>query len=128
MKGKKVLLIDDDPMVIAMYEGYFSDAGFEVVTAGDGEAGLKALTREKPDGVLLDLSMPNVNGIQWLQHARSDPQFNNLPVVVLTSGQIGWQVRAAHNSVTHVLAKDKIEPVKVVRALVNQITVGNWSI
>jgi CheY-like chemotaxis protein len=124
---RKVLLIDDDVVVTAVYESYFQDAGFKVTVANDGNTGLKALQDVQPDAVLLDLSMPNGNGIQWLQQSRSDPRFRDLPVVVLTSGKIGWQVKAAENTVTHVLRKDTTQPANVVRAVVNQITIGSWS-
>jgi CheY-like chemotaxis protein len=124
---KTVLIIDDDPVVTSVYETYFSDAGFKVAVANDGESAFKALAYLKPDAVLLDLSMPGVNGVQWLTQARSDPQFRHLPIVVLTAGSIGWQVTAASNKVGQVLRKG-IEPVQVVRAVVNEMTYGAWAI
>ncbi len=124
---KTLLIIDDDPVVTSVYEAFFSDAGFKVAVANDGQAGCHALAYLKPDVVLLDLSMPGFNGIQWLNQTRADPQFKHLPVVVLTAGTIAWQLAAANKAVSRVLRKGT-EPIQVVRAVVNEMNMGSWSI
>ncbi len=125
----KVLLIDDDPVITAVYQKHFLARKFEVEIASDGEKGLEAVKRFRPDAVLLDLSMPNVNGVQWLNEVRKDERFKNLPVVVFTSGSVGWQVKAVRNSdVTYVLSKDGTEPKQVVAAVTNALETGKWKI
>ncbi len=127
---KKVLLIDDDPVIIAVYESLFASSGFdEVLIAEDGEAGLAMAYRHRPDVVLLDLSMPRLNGLQWLEKVRSDPRTKKLPVVVFTAGAIAWQVNAAKNSdVTMVLSKKSTDPKKVVDAVNTALITGSWKI
>ena len=126
---KKVLLIDDDPVIVAVYETLFAGSGFEVLIAEDGEAGLAAVHRSRPDVVLLDLSMPRLNGLQWLEKVRRDQRFAKLPVVVFTAGAIAWQVNAAKNSdVTMVLSKKTTDPKKVVDAVNTALVTGAWSI
>jgi CheY-like chemotaxis protein len=126
---KKVLLIDDDPVVIAVYAALFEGGGYEVHTADDGEAGLAALYQHRPDAVLLDLSMPKLNGIQWLNKVRSDARFSHIPVVIFTAGAISWQLQAARNSdAVFVLPKTGTDPRKVVEALSNALVTGTWKI
>jgi CheY-like chemotaxis protein len=127
--SKKVLVIDDDPVIAAVYESLFTAAGFEVLLAEDGEAGLAAVFRQRPDVVLLDLSMPRLNGLQWLEKVRKDQRFAKLPVVVFTAGQIAWQVNAAKNSdVTMVMSKKTSDPQSVVTAVQTAMVTGSWSI
>ena len=129
MSTKKVLLIDDDPVIAAVYESLFIGAGFEVILAEDGEQGLAAVYRQRPDVVVLDLSMPKLNGLQWLDKIRKDGRFNKLPVVVFTAGSIAWQVNAAKNSdVTMVLSKKTSDPEGVVNAVKTALVTGNWRI
>ena len=125
----KVLLIDDDPVITAVYEKQFKARNFDVHIANDGAKGLEAVKSFRPDAVLLDLSMPNVNGVQWLNEVRKDERFKSLPVVVFTSGTVGWQVKAVRNSdVTYVLSKEGTEPKQVVAAVTTALETGKWKI
>lgn len=125
----RVLLIDDDPVVTGVYGALFTAAGFAVSTAEDGETGLAAIQRERPDAVLLDLSMPKLNGLQWLDQVRRDRRFGKLPVVIFTAGSVAWQLAAARNSdATMVLSKRAADPQKVVAAVNTAIAAGSWSI
>jgi len=84
--GKKVLLlVEDDPLLINMYQAKFSSEGFEVFTATDGEAGLTLASSEKPDIVLLDIMMPKMDGIEVLRRLKQDKNFSNIPVLMLTN-------------------------------------------
>ena len=126
---KKVLLIDDDPVVTAVYAALFEAGGYEVHTADDGEAGLEALYKQRPDAVLLDLSMPKLNGVQWLNKVRSDARFAKLPVVIFTAGTISWQVNAARNTEgVYMLPKQGTDPRKVVDAVSTALVTGTWRI
>lgn len=78
----KLLLVDDEEHFRRATNATLSRRGFTVTEAGDGEEALKAIRREKPDVVLLDLKMPGMGGIETLQEIRkSEP---DLPVIVLT--------------------------------------------
>jgi two-component system chemotaxis response regulator CheY len=129
LQVNSVLLIDDDPVVTSVYEGLFASAGFDVKVAPDGEEGLASVHRWRPDAVLLDLSMPKLNGLQWLQNVRKDQRFEKLPVVVFTAGQVAWQLTAAKNSsATRIISKKSADPSAVVQAVSDAITMGAWSI
>lgn len=83
-KGK-VLLVEDDPMVVRMYERKFKKDGFNVTIAYNGFDGLAALKNERPDIILLDIMMPKMNGLEVLKQIKADPQYKDLPVVMLTN-------------------------------------------
>ena len=114
----KLLVIDDDPLITALYQRRFETVGFNVEVAADGAQGLAAVRRFNPDIVLLDLNMPNVTGVEWLRAIRDDPKFHQLPVVVFTAGVGSWQETSLRNSdVTYVLPKAGTKPQAVVDAV-----------
>lgn len=121
---KRVLIIDDDPIVQRVYRRHFSDDGFEVRVASDGAEGLHEVQAFNPDAVLLDLNMPDTNGVDWLKEVRADPRFARLPVLVLTAGAIGWQVWAASHSDVAFMFKAGAVPKDVVRAINDAIEVA----
>lgn len=65
--SKKVLIVDDEQLIADAYELVLSKAGYKVFTADRGEAGLKIVEAEDPDIVLLDMLMPEMNGIDFLK-------------------------------------------------------------
>lgn len=81
----KIAIIEDDPAIVQMYRLKFEAEGYEVKTAGDGIAGLKLIDALQPDIVLLDLMMPQMNGIDVLAQLRKNPKTKDLKVVVLTN-------------------------------------------
>ena len=76
---KKLLFIEDDAFVGRMYQRGLQSEGFQVDLVGDGEAGLAAFRRKKPDVVLLDLMLPKVSGLRILQHIRAQPETTSCP-------------------------------------------------
>ena len=81
----KVLLVEDDPMVVRMYQRKLTMDGFELILAFNGEEGLVAMTKERPDIVLLDVMMPKMNGFEMLKKAKADPVLKDIPIVLLTN-------------------------------------------
>lgn len=82
---KKILLIDDDEVVNRIYIQAFALAGYTVSVATTGKEGLKKLQSEKFDLVLLDVMLPELNGIEVLQKIKEIPALHSLPVVMLTN-------------------------------------------
>ncbi len=85
LQATRVLLVDDDPVVLKLYQEGLSQRGLQVVTAADGLAAVKALRTYKPDVVVLDLMMPKFSGVDVLKFIRSEEAFKELPVVVLAN-------------------------------------------
>src|SRR3989344_2892662 len=83
--AKKILLIDDDPLIVRMYERKLVKEGFAVTLASNGEEGLKAIENDRPDLVLLDVLMPKMNGWEMLKKLKGYPKAADIPVITLTS-------------------------------------------
>lgn len=82
---KKILIVDDDDLVVRMYKKKFENEGYEVHTARDGEEGLQSVRSSVPDLMLLDVMMPRANGIEVLKKIKEDPHTRNIPVLILTN-------------------------------------------
>lgn len=82
----KILIIEDDRAICELYNYIFTDLGYKVETACDGEEGLKKASTLSPDCILLDIRMPGMSGVEFAEHFynSSDPLMNNIPFVVLT--------------------------------------------
>jgi CheY-like chemotaxis protein len=86
-KPKKVLMVEDDVAMREIVVHKLSTAGFEVKEAEDGKQGIDLVTQEKPDIVLLDLMLPEVDGFQVLEAIRKNPdkQIADTPVIILSN-------------------------------------------
>lgn len=83
---RTVLVIDDDPDILMVAELSLRTIGkLEVVTAQDGLAGLAAAETHRPDAILLDATMPGLDGLQVLSRLRGNPATSGIPVVFLTA-------------------------------------------
>lgn len=83
---KKILLIDDDTIVISKYKEKLVNAGFEVITAYNGGEGLKKALEYHPDFIFLDIAMPVMNGLVMLRNLRMDDWGKTVPVIMLVCG------------------------------------------
>ncbi|MBI3534625.1 MAG: response regulator [Deltaproteobacteria bacterium] len=82
---KKILIVDDEPDMLAILQIRLESAGYEVFTAEDGEAGLAQVTKVKPDLVILDVMMPKLNGYQVCQNLKQAQATKGIPVILLTA-------------------------------------------
>lgn len=80
-----MLVADDDPGVVGLVEAVLSDAGYEVLTATDGEEALALASGHNPDVVLLDVMMPRLNGLEVCRRLRDTPATSHLCVIMLTA-------------------------------------------
>lgn len=85
VEKKRVLVIDDDLPLRGMLAAALRQHGFQVLLAGDGAEGQRALTIHHPDIVLLDLAMPDVNGWDFLQRLQETGHLGRVPIVVLSA-------------------------------------------
>lgn len=85
-KERTVLLVEDDPVVARMYARKLKAEGYEVISVSDGQEGLNILgTEAKPDLILLDLIMPKVDGFRFLEIIKENPEFKDIPVILLSN-------------------------------------------
>ena len=81
----KILIVEDDSVLSHLYQNAFSFQGFEVEMASDGKEGLEAASSLKPDLILTDIMMPNMDGIEMLKKIKAKPQTKNIPVIVMSN-------------------------------------------
>ncbi|WP_386083622.1 response regulator transcription factor [Vreelandella sp. F11] len=81
----KVLVVDDEPNIVLSLEFLMEQAGFEVVTAEDGEQALARVNESQPDLLLLDISLPGMSGFDVLERLRSEAATAQLPIIMLTA-------------------------------------------
>jgi DNA-binding response OmpR family regulator len=85
MSGKKILLVEDDPLLIKMYQTKLQIEGFEVKVASDGEMGWEMVQAEIPDFMVLDLMMPKLSGMELLKKIKADSKLKLIPTIMLTN-------------------------------------------
>ncbi len=82
---KKVVCVEDEPEIIDLIRLILGRKGFDLTGATGGLEGLEAIRRVKPDLVLLDLMMPDMDGWEVYQQMKADPDLKNIPVIVVTA-------------------------------------------
>ncbi len=96
MPGKRILIVDDEPDILRVVVFRLRKAGFEVLTATDGKAGLETAKKERPDLIFLDLRLPLMNGYEVCAEIRRDHEMDKTPVIFLSASadeNIGENVR-----------------------------------
>jgi DNA-binding response OmpR family regulator len=81
----KILIVDDSRLLRISNERTLMRAGYEVITAADGEEGLRLALQTKPDLIVLDMMLPKLSGQEVLRQLRLNPASASTPVIVLTS-------------------------------------------
>jgi signal transduction histidine kinase/ActR/RegA family two-component response regulator len=82
--GGRVVVIEDDRPSLALFDAYLTGAALDVVTARDGQSGLAAVRRSRPDAVLLDIRLPGIDGWAVLKALKADPETSGIPVIVVS--------------------------------------------
>jgi CheY-like chemotaxis protein len=124
---KKILIIEDDPIVGRIYQSRLEKESYEVEIATDGQTGYYQIHDMQPDAVLLDLMLPKMNGIDILKKIRSHTQFQKIPIVVFTNAYVPNMIQEAFQAgATQVFNKATLTPRQVVDALQTSmyLTVG----
>ncbi len=119
----RILLVEDNDVAVEQVRRALESTGFAVDVAKNGEEGLAKTRQSLPDGVILDLMMPRIDGFQVLEAIRSRPETARLPVLVLTAKDVTAAERASlsHNNVHQLIQKgslDRAALVHTVRQLV----------
>lgn len=106
MSRATVLLVDDEPHIPMVVGKKLASAGFDVITASDGEEGLAAAKEARPDLIITDLQMPFMSGAELAEAVRSTPEIAEIPIVLLTArGYVLSDEQRERNHITHVLSK-----------------------
>lgn len=114
MTHKTILVVEDEPALLEAVKLKLSQVGVTVLTASSGEAALEVLKDHKPDLVWLDLLLPGINGLEVLNHIRTDLQMPHLPVVIVSVSGGPEKVKRAFelNVLDYIIKSDfKIEDI-----------------
>jgi len=116
---QKILIIEDDGFLASIYAQKLELEGYEVAFATNGEDGLKLAQKDKPDLILLDLLMPQMDGFEVLEKVKADPAIQDVKVLVLSNlgqkedvdrcmklGAVGYMIKA------HSLPEETVKRIK----------------
>jgi len=114
-KAKKILLVEDDPLITEIYTTKLKESDFEVVGISNGEAAFKKLQQRKFDLLILDIVLPELTGFEVLTKIRNHQKLKNLKVLILSNlGQKSDIERARNLGVSKYLIKANFTPSEVV--------------
>jgi len=85
MERKKILLVEDEPLLGNLLRQRFEREQFQIVLARDGEEALKALRETHPDLMLLDIILPKVSGFELMEMMQNDPQIAKPPIIIISN-------------------------------------------
>ena len=83
-KRLKILLLEDDPYFFELYANRLRGGGFNVLTEADEDGGMEIAIKEKPDVIVLDISLPNDDDFSFIVNLKERPEISNIPVIILT--------------------------------------------
>ena len=93
--SRNVMIVDDDPLLLEFATLTLRDAGYNPIACEDGEAALYMISDLDLDLVILDLTMPRMNGLEVLRHLKAEPKSAKIPVMMLTASTDVENVKAA---------------------------------
>ena len=123
---KRILIIEDDRFIADVYQAKLRAEGFRVDVASNGRSGLKQFDLNQPDLVLVDLMLPEINGVEVIRsmHARSSNR--ELPIIVFSNAYLGGMVEQAWEAgASQVLTKANCKPGQVVQAVKDALHVSS---
>src|ERR1700726_2135845 len=127
-KPKKILIVDDDAVVANIYQNKLQSERFKVEVASSGEEALQRLAKEPVDLVILDFSLPGMNGAKILETIRSQFGAQTLPIIVFTNFYLPEVVEAASEAgATRCLRKSDYTPHRIVE-IVRELLVASQTI
>jgi len=126
MSTKRVLIIDDEADIRAIIQGCLEDiAEWDVFTADSGEQGVQLAVTTQPDGILMDVSMPGMGGLEAFQALHADPRTHAIPVALLTAKMLPEdQDYLANLGIAGIIAKP-FDPMTLVEQVID---VFHWNI
>jgi len=80
-----VLIIDDSPTELHLFQNMLDKAGFDTLVADSGEEGIRQALTSRPDIILMDVVMPGMNGFQATRKLTRDPATSSIPVIMITT-------------------------------------------
>lgn len=117
--AKKIMVIDDDPMVVKYLVAVFEDNGYETCSASDGVEGAEVIKSFRPDLITLDLEMHKEWGPRFYRKLTKDKEFQDIPVIVI-SGLARAELAIKKAAATIKKPFDKDELLKIVKDVIGE--------
>jgi len=120
----KILIVEDDALMARLYEKVFKFEGYAVDVALNGREGLEKVRAGEPTLVVLDIMMPEMNGLEVLDKLKADPETKSIPVVVLTNlaGSQDAEAALTKGAVKYIV-KSEYEP-KAIANMIKEVLAG----
>ena len=120
--AKKILLVEDEELMVDLLRRKLSQEGYEVLIARNGEEGFKIIQEQSPDLILLDIIMPQMGGFEVMEKMVKDKSLRKIPVIVISnSGQPVEIDKAQKLGAKDWLVKTEFDPKEVVEKVKKQI-------
>jgi len=117
-KKGKILLVEDDSMIVEMYKLRFEEEGYEVLVTEKGSEALALVEQQKPDIILLDIILPEIDGFAVLQTLKADSANKDIPVLLLTNlGQESDKEKGINLGATDYFIKSKHTPTDIIQKI-----------
>lgn len=118
----KILIIENEEIIIDLLQKKLLKEGYKVVIAREGEEGIKIMREEWPDLVLLDVDMPQEEGIKAMEKISQDPNLKAIPVIVLSNSDQSFELRRARTlGATDWIIKTESDPLQLIEKVRRQI-------
>ena len=123
---KKILLIEDEPILASMYQEKLSQEGFQVILTSEAKGALKLAKEEKPDLILLDILLPRENGIYFLKELMKEKEIYSIPPVIAFSNydEPTTKKEALRLGVKNYLIKTNYTPSEIVAKIKQLLSEG----
>jgi len=123
--AKKIILIEDEEIILNLLQKKLTLEGYDVSVARDGEDGLNKMREAKPDLILLDIIMPKKGGFEVMEEMQKDKALKNIPIIVISnSGQPVEIDRAQKLGATDWLIKTEFDPQEVIEKVKKQFSIS----
>ena len=123
LRAPQVLIVEDDPAVRQMYASSLYYNGFDVVEAGTAMQAVDAISRKRPDAILLDLVLPVSSGLQLAEILKATPSTHGIPIIAVTAYDI--EEHRAREAGCGKFLRKPVSPELLVEAM-RQVVEGNW--
>jgi CheY-like chemotaxis protein len=120
-----VCIVDDNEDIRSIYRQKFKNEGFETIAAANGREALEMIKHERPAVILLDIQMPEMDGLEVLEQLKADEALKNIPVVILTNvdSEEIFQKVTDLGAAEYYLVKALVDPQKVVDVTIEAMAI-----